>query len=177
MDELPWDVLHVVANHEKRVANHLTVRSVKHYLPLYRKLSKWTDRSVMIDRPLFTGYLFVRFSPSERLSVISVPGVIRLLGGDGAHPVSADQIWRIREGIAKGYSLLPHPFVAAGTEVRVRGGVFDGVKGVVAEFHHRCKVVIALDAVQQCFCLEIGLEQIEILDTPTSKVPIGTEIR
>jgi len=34
MLENPWHVLHVIANHEKRVAQHLDVRAVEHYLPL-----------------------------------------------------------------------------------------------------------------------------------------------
>jgi hypothetical protein len=30
-----WRALQVVANHEKRVVQHLTARSLEHYLPLY----------------------------------------------------------------------------------------------------------------------------------------------
>ena len=79
MFESPWHVLHVAANHEKRVAQHLTVRSLEHYLPLYTVRSKWTDRVVNLERPLFAGYVFVRYSPQARLAVVSTPGVLRLL--------------------------------------------------------------------------------------------------
>src|ERR1019366_5046267 len=80
MYQSPWHVLHVIANHEKRVAQHLSVRSLEHYVPLYTERSRWTDRSVDLERPLFTGYVFVRFSPESKLSIISTPGVLRLLG-------------------------------------------------------------------------------------------------
>jgi len=59
----PWHVLHVISNHEKLVAQHLAVRFVEHYLPVYTERVKWTDRTVVAERPLFTGYVFVRFQP------------------------------------------------------------------------------------------------------------------
>ncbi len=163
MLESPWRVVHVLANHEKRVAQHLAVRSLEHYLPLYTERSRWTDRSVVLERPLFTGYVFVRHSPSTRRAVVTVPGVLRLLGDDDRDTVSAGEIDRIREGLAAGYLLRPHPNVFVGTQVRVRHGAFEGVEGVVTELRHRCRVVIGLAAVKQCFSLEVELRDIEVL--------------
>ncbi len=171
MLESPWSVLHVLANHEKRVVQHLAVRSLEHYLPLYTERSRWTDRSVLLERPLFTGYVFVRFSLQARHSVITIPGVLRLLGDDGRDTVSPDEIDRIREGLAAGCLLRPHPNISVGTEVRVRNGVFEGVEGMVTEFRHRCKVVIALAVVKQCFTLEVDLRDIDVLHKTV--VPAG----
>jgi transcription antitermination factor NusG len=70
MQSSSWHVLHVLSNHEKRVAQHLVVRSVEHYLPLYSERVKWTDRTVVAQRPLFSGYVFARFTPQCRVSVI-----------------------------------------------------------------------------------------------------------
>ncbi len=163
MHERPWHVLHVMANHEKRVAQHLFVRSLEHYLPLYTERSKWTDRSVILERPLFTGYVFVRFSPEGKLSVVSTPGVIRVLGDYETDTVSDEEIERIRNGLASGCLLRPHPHVSVGTPVRVRGGVFEGVEGIVTEFRRQCRVIIALAAVRQYFSLEVELEDIDVL--------------
>lgn len=163
MHESPWQVLHVIANHEKSVAQHLSVRSVEHYLPLYTERSKWTDRSVVLERPLFTGYVFVRFSPRARLCVVSTPGVIRLLGDYENDAVSAEEIDKIRNGLVSGCLLRPHPNVSLGTPVRVRSGVFEGVEGIVTEFRHQCHVIIALSAVQQSFSLELRLEDLQVL--------------
>jgi transcription antitermination factor NusG len=171
MEQDPWHVLHVVANHEKKVARHLSVRSLEHYLPLYMERSRWTDRTVILERPLFLGYVFVRFSPETRLAVISTPGLIRLLGDGESNTVSAEEIARIRAGLATGCLLRPHPNVSVGTPVRVRNGVFEGVEGVVTDFRHRCKVVIALAAVKQCFSLEVDLRDIDVL----KKTVAGTE--
>lgn len=163
MDQDAWSVLQVIANHEKKVARHLTVRSLENYLPLYRERSRWTDRTVILERPLFLGYVFVRFSPQSRVSVLSVPGVIRLLGDSQSEIVTDEELERIREALAKGFFLRPHPNVAVGTSVRVKRGVFEGVDGIVTEFRHCCRVVIALSAVKQSFSLEVDRDDLEIL--------------
>jgi transcription termination/antitermination protein NusG len=169
MDESPWLVLHVVANHEKRVAQFLSVRSIEYFLPLYTERSRWTDRWVTVERPLFAGYVFVRFPLQNRISVISVPGVIRLLGNGHAETVSVEEMERIRNGLASGYLLRPHPFLKIGTSVRVRSGIFEGVEGVVAEFAHRCKVILSLNGLNQCYSLEVDLGNVEVIQAPIAK--------
>jgi transcription antitermination factor NusG len=169
-DQRPWQVLHVRSNFEKRVAEHLAVRAVEHYLPLYSERVKWTDRTVITERPLFSGYVFVRYSPHERITAISTPGVVCSLGDDAMNLVSSSELDKIREGLAGGLLLRPHPCISAGTRVRIRTGVFEGVEGLVMEIRQQCKVVIALAAVQQCFSLEVELGDIEVASKPVMKV-------
>lgn len=163
MSQSPWHVLFVIANHEKKVSEHLSVRSVEHYLPLYTERSRWSDRWVMVERPLFVGYVFVRYSSQIRLNMISTPGVVRLLGDSTNDTVGCDEIERIREGLASGCLLRPHFDLPVGTPVRVRRGVFEGTEGVVAELRQRCKVVMTLSCITQSFSLELDREDLEIV--------------
>ena len=169
MHSSSWHVLHVLSNHEKRVAQHLTVRSVEHYLPLYTERVRWTDRTVLAERPLFSGYVFARFTPPIRIAVISTPGVLHLLGDQEPDMVSDEELAKIRSGLANGLSLRPHRGVSVGTRVRVRQGVFAGVEGVVTELRKQCKVIITLAAVRQCFSLEAGIDDLEVLNRPAAK--------
>lgn len=159
----PWHVLHVSSKHEKRVAQHLSVRSIEHYLPLYSERVQWTDRTKTTARPLFSGYVFTRFMPQDRVSVISVPGVLRLLGEGESDMVSSAELDRIRAGLAGGLILRPHAGVSVGTRVRIRCGVFAGVEGKVTEIRHRCRVIIDLSAASQSFLLEAPLDELEVL--------------
>jgi len=172
MHEDLWHVLHVRSNFEKRVADHLAVRAVEHYLPLYRERVRWSDRSVVAERPLFSGYVFARFLPDARIKVISTPGVVRLLGDDGGSLVSCAELDKIRAGLASGLLLRPHPEVAVGTRVRILRGIFAGVEGIVTEFRRQCKVVIALTAVQQCFSLEVDIGNIAVLRQAIPRRPV-----
>jgi transcription antitermination factor NusG len=172
MPSNPWHVLHVISNHEKRVAQHLVVRSVEHYLPLYTERVKWTDRTVGAERPLFSGYLFARFLPQSRIAVISTPGVLRLLGDEGRDMVSCEELDKIRDGLRSGLLLRPHQCVSVGTRVRVRDGIFAGAEGTVTELHHQCKVIISLAAIHQCFSLEVEFNALEVLNRPAPRLGI-----
>jgi transcriptional antiterminator NusG len=162
----PWHVIHVLSNHEKRVAQHLEVRTVEYYLPLYKEKVKWTDRTVLAERPLFSGYVFARVDPQYRIPVISTPGVLRLLGEQMRDLVEDEVLEKIRTGLAKGLPMRPHPSINVGTKVRIRNGVFEGVEGVVSELRQQCKVIIALSAVRQCFSLEAEIDDLQVLSNP-----------
>jgi len=168
MQEEPWCVLHVLANHEKQVARRLAVYSLEHYLPQYIERSKWSDRTVTLERPLFNGYLFARFVPEAKRLVMSTPGVMKVLGKDRAHMVDNTEIDRIRRALAAGHVLRAHPRVSAGTRVRVCRGIFEGVEGVVTELRRQCDVVMRLTGVDEYFSLEARLEDIEVLSNPSA---------
>jgi transcription antitermination factor NusG len=168
MQGSPWHVLHVLSNHEKRVAQHLDARSVEHYLPFYAERVKWTDRTVVTERPLFSGYVFARVRRQSKIAVISIPGVLRLLGDEEWNMVSAEELEKIRAGLSSGLLLRPHPNVIVGTRVRVRDGIFGGVEGVVTDLRHQCKVAIGLFAVRQCFSVEVSLDSLQVLERTVS---------
>jgi transcription antitermination factor NusG len=168
--ERPWQVLHVRSNFEKRVAKHLAARSVEHYLPLYQERVKWTDRTVLTERPLFSGYIFARFRHGARIAALSSPGVVRSLGDEAGDLVSCSELDKIRQGLASGLLLRPHANMSVGAKVRIRVGIFEGVEGVVTEFRQQCKVVLALAAVRQCFSLEVDLADVEVLKEPVVSV-------
>lgn len=158
----PWHALQVLTNHEKRVTKQLACRSVEHYLPLYSEKSKWTDRTVTLQRPLFPGYIFIRFGPGERIIVLNTPGVLHVLGTEHAGLIPSTEIERIQAALAHGYLLHPHPRLAKGTSVRLKHGIFAGLEGKVAELRSNCRVVLALSGVDQCFSLTATLDDIEV---------------
>src|SRR6266852_6040144 len=86
-----WYAAYTVANHEKRVAEQLGLRSVEHFVPLYESVRRWKDRKVRLQLPLFPGYVFVRLALRDRLRVLQVPGVARLVGFNGQPAVLPDK--------------------------------------------------------------------------------------
>src|SRR5437016_1067366 len=78
-----WFAAYTSANHEKRVALQVAQRSVEHFLPVYESLRQWKDRRMRVELPLFPGYVFVRLALRDRLRVLQVPGVVRLVGFNG----------------------------------------------------------------------------------------------
>src|SRR5579871_4598861 len=81
--EPQWYAAYTSANHEKKVAEQLGARGVEHFVPLYSSVRQWKDRRVVIQLPLFPGYVFVRIALSNRLRVLQVPGVANLVSFEG----------------------------------------------------------------------------------------------
>src|SRR5215467_5394534 len=75
-----WYALHTRVNQEKRVAIGLEGRGITFFLPLYKTVRRRSDRKVALSLPLFPGYLFVHIPLTERLQVLEVPNVVRLVG-------------------------------------------------------------------------------------------------
>ena len=64
---------------------------------------RWKDRKVMLDLPLFPGYVFVRMALRNRLHVQQVPGVAHLVGFDGTPAALPDQeIDALRASLSSG---------------------------------------------------------------------------
>lgn len=147
--------------HEKRIAEHLAQRSVEQFLPLYETVRRWKDRRVRLRLPLFPGYIFVRIALLDRLQVLQVPGVVRLVGfGDFPTPVSEDEILTLRKGLSAGLHVEPHPYLTVGRTVRITQGAFAGLKGVLVRKKGLNRVVISLSLIKSSIALEVDFCQV-----------------
>src|SRR5215470_11754642 len=101
--EIRWYATYTCANHEKRVREQLEQRSVESFLPIYEMVRRWKDRRMRLQLPLFPGYLFTRIPATDRLRVLQVPGVARLVGFNGQLSALPDEeIEALRKGLAGG---------------------------------------------------------------------------
>lgn len=152
-----WYAVYTCANHEKRVADQFAGRCVKHFLPQYESVRRWKDRKVRLQLPLFPGYLFVNIAVKERLRVLQVPGVVRLVGFKGIPtPMTPWDIERIREFLAQGWQAEPHPYLQAGRRVRVVRGPLVGMEGIVLRLKNRRRLVLSFDLIQRSMAIEMN---------------------
>jgi transcription antitermination factor NusG len=154
--EVRWYAAYTSANHEKRVAQQLESRAVEHYLPMYESVRRWKDRRVRLQLPLFPGYVFVWMASRDRLRVLAVPGVARLVGFDGRPTaVPAEDIEAIRACLAGNRDVQPHPYVRCGQRVRVLGGPLAGFSGMVVRQKNRARFVVSLDVLERSVAVEM----------------------
>jgi transcription antitermination factor NusG len=157
-----WYAAYTSANHEKRVALQLVQRSVEHFLPLYESMRRWKDRRIKLQMPLFPGYVFVRLALRDRLQVLQVPGLARLVGFNGlpcALPNS--EIEAMQTCLERKAYLEPHPYVQVGRRVRVQCGPLAGLEGIVVRKKNRMRFVISLDLIQRSVAVEVEAGDVE----------------
>jgi transcription antitermination factor NusG len=159
---LHWYAAYTLANHEKRVMQQFTERSVEHFLPLYESMRSWKDRKVKLRLPLFPGYVFVRLAVRDRLRVLQVPSVVRLVGFNG-HPAALPdkEIEALRTSVAMQLKAEPHPYLTVGRRVRIKSGPLTGVEGILTRKKNAFRVVLSLDFILRSAAVEVDVSDIE----------------
>ena len=161
---LRWYAAYTCANHEKRVRDQMEQRSVESFLPVYETVRRWKDRRMQLQMPLFPGYVFVRMALGDRLRVLQVPSVVRLVGFDGHLSALPDEeIEGLKKGLASGVLAEPHPFLNVGRRVRVKAGPLAGVEGIVIRRKNRLRLVISLELIQRSAMVEVDAADLEPL--------------
>lgn len=174
-----WFAVYTTPRHEKRVSQYLSQRGIAHYLPLYHVRRKWRDGStVTLDLPLFPGYIFVRIERRERVRVLEVPGVLRIVGGPGRQPASLPEaeIDALRNGLHLRRA-EPHPLLTIGQRARICSGALAGMEGVVVRKKNSLRVVLTVELIMQSVAVEVDGSELETLDSaapsPEHNLPSG----
>src|ERR1041385_7197715 len=149
-----WYAAYTRVNQERQVAERLDGRGVRFYLPIYKTTRRRSDRRVTLSLPLFSGYLFVHIPLADRLQVLEVPNVVRLVGGQ-KYPVALpdEEIDLLRRGLSGEVLAEPCRYLTTGCRVRVVNGPFEGVKGILAGRSRNSRVVISVEAIMRSFTI------------------------
>lgn len=159
-----WYVAQTRSRHEKSVAEQLEGKGIEHFLPLYETVSRWKDRRMRLQMPLFAGYIFVRFPLSERLRALEIPGLARLVSFGGlAVALPDDEMEAMRNGLMSSLRAEPHPYLIVGRRVRIMGGPFAGIEGVLKRKKSNLRVVVSLDLIQRAIAVDVAATDIEPL--------------
>jgi transcription antitermination factor NusG len=156
-----WYAVQTGANQEKQVASRLHDKGIESFLPLYQQVRRRTDRTVVLELPLFPGYLFVRIALRDRLQVLEVPRLVRLVGfGPTPLAVPERDIDTLRAGLRHGEA-MPHPYLHVGRMVRVVAGPFQGVQGILVRRKASLRVIVSIEAIQRSFTIEVDESAVE----------------
>jgi len=157
-----WYAAYTVPRHEKLVAQQLGQKSVESYLPLYQAIHRWKDRRARIDVPLFPGYVFVQIPLCDRLKVLQVESVIRIVSFNGqAAPLPDGEIESLKNALLH-RKAEPYPYLAIGKRVRVNGGPLEGLEGVVVRRKGDMRFVVTLNSIMQSVALEIDGSDLDL---------------
>jgi transcription antitermination factor NusG len=157
-----WYAIATKPRHEKVVNERLQSASIESFLPVLKAISRWKDRRVAIERPIFPGYVFTRIDVLERTKVYTVPGIVRIVSFNGKPaPVDDSEIEGVRMCLSRGRSPAPYPFPALGDQVRVVSGALQGLRGVVVRNKSQYRIVVSIHLIHQSVSVEIDAKLLE----------------
>ena len=163
-DNSHWYAVHTRARHEKMVAERLLEQGMSAYLPLVKETHRWSDRKKIVELPLFSCYVFARFTPTneDRLRVCRTNGVLQVIGMQGESlPIPDEQIDAVRLLINEQLPWSAHPFLKIGQRVRICSGALKGVEGILVARNGDRTLVVSVDVIQRSLAVRIEGYQVE----------------
>jgi transcription antitermination factor NusG len=152
----PWFAILVRRGEEKSATLLLENAGYECFLPLTNCNRQFGDRADVISLPLFSGYLFCRMNPHNRLPVLRTPGVIQIVGvGEKPIPVEEDEIVGIQRVVKSGLPTMPWPYLQVGQVGRVQEGPLRGLTGIVVKIKMGMKLVQSVNLLQRSLAVEI----------------------
>ena len=151
-----WFALRTRSRHEKKVRDELQRRTIDPFLPVYRRWSRWKDRTMRIEEPLFPGYCFARFVPGQLVSALRVRGVVGVVSSSGRpESVPESEIDAIQRLVDSKLLYDPHPFLPVGTEVEVVRGPLAGLRGRLIRKDRATRLVLSISLIRQAAAVEV----------------------
>ena len=162
---MQWKVIYTASRQEKKLAQRLSQIGIEHYLPIYRKLSQWSDRKKWVEVPLFSGYLFVRPTSKQRDLVLQQAGAVAYLRFNGQDAVVTERELKVIEQLLEsGYSMesLTKPDdLKKGDQVMVIDGPLKGQMVDVVRRNNDEIFLVSFDTIGQSIKVNLPYQILE----------------
>jgi len=158
--ERQWWAVYTRSRMEKSLARDLLKLEVPFYLPLIPRTTRIGGRPVKSLLPLFSGYLFVYGTDSERLHTLGTHRVAQLWSTSRVDELTQD-LQNIRALIESGVPLTTEGRLEPGQTVRVKSGLLMGLEGVIVSRRGEDRLLIAVNFLQQGVSIQISDYQVE----------------
>jgi transcription antitermination factor NusG len=162
----PWYAIRTKSRHEKIVSRQLEMDDLEFYLPTIQQSRQWSDRTKLIDLPLFPGYVFVRpqhFS-SQKVQILRKAGVIGFVGnGRGAAAIPDNELNAVRLLLRNRIPYASHPYLKIGQRIRVSDGALRGVEGILVRLGSNNGLVVSIDSIQRSLVIQLQGYAVEVI--------------
>ena len=144
-----WYALYTKSRHEKFIESALIKKGIEAFTPKVLFKKRWSDRTKLIEEPLFKSYCFARFSFKNKIDVVSQSGVVNVVNFKGKYiSVQDTVIDSLRVLMKNGVRFDPYPYLNIGAKVEIKNGPFKGVEGYILEKRNKNTVlVVSIEAI------------------------------
>jgi len=162
-----WLAAYVKMHHEKKIRDLLTSMGIEHFLPVKRELHQWSDRKKQVERVLIPMMIFVRVNNVEKMSVLSLPAVLRYMALRGEHrpaiiPDKQMDRFRFMLDHADDDVTFRMEVLNPGDKIRVIKGSLTGLEGELVTIDGQSSIAVRIDALG-CALVRIDPAYVEVM--------------
>ncbi len=158
--ECLWYVAHTRARCEKKVAEASRRLGAETTLPVFRSVKKYRGKTLVFEKPLFPGYVFLRMPVSLRLPVQQNDQVANLLNVPDQDEFK-EQLEGILLALDSDYEIRLLPALTPGTQVRIKSGPLRGLEAYVENRRGLVEVQLRLEFIGQGAAVRMDADMLE----------------
>jgi transcription antitermination factor NusG len=160
MTELSWFVAHTRPRCEKKLLQYCEREGLAATLPCYRAAHKYSGKTVVFEKPLFPGYLFLRILGEQRGKIQRSDYVARVLEvSDQAQ--FAQQLEDVLRALETDCEIRLAPVIGEGMRVKIKAGPLRGMEAWVEKRHGMNTVLLRLDFIGQAAAVKVEATDLE----------------
>jgi len=155
-----WYVAHTRPRCEKKLARYCSREGVDATLPCYKAAHRYRGKTVVFEKPLFPGYVFLRIGEQLRNVVRRSDYTANLLVVTD-QDLFAMQLAEILLALETGLEVRLAPAIGEGMRVRIKSGPLRGVDGWVEKRYGPNTVLLRLDFIGEAAAVKIDALDLE----------------
>jgi len=156
---LLWFVAHVRPRREKKLVEYCQRQAIAATLPCYNSAHKYRGKTVVFQKPLFPGYVFLQLEPPQKELLRRNDHVANLLEVFDQETF-ARQLEDILLALATELEVRLAPAIGEGMRVRIKSGPLQGLEGWVEQRSGPTTVLLRLDFIGQAAAVKMDADQL-----------------
>ncbi len=136
---------------------------VETYLPLRSETKTYQRRKVTVEKPIFRGYVFAGIEDGQRETVLKSNNMVRIIDV-GDQDAFLRELGQVRKALDIDPTLGATSAFTRGKHVRIIGGSFRGLEGVVTSVKGATRVVLNVNMIGQGVAVDADMDMLEPMD-------------
>jgi transcription antitermination factor NusG len=160
VSELFWSVAHTRPRCEKKLVQLCRREGVSATLPCYRAAHKYRGKTVVFQKPLFPGYVFLRILGAHRGTIQQSDFLAKLLAVPDQE-LFVRQLDDVLRALETDAEIRLAPSIGEGTRVKIKAGPLRGMEAWVEQRYGMSTVLLRLDFIGQAASVKVDATTLE----------------
>jgi len=160
VSELRWFVAHTKPRREKRLVGYCERQGIAATLPCYDSAHKYHGKTVVFQKPLFPGYVFLQLESRQKDAVRQsdhVANLLEVFDQETFHRQLEDILLALQAKL----QVWLAPSIGEGMRVRIKAGPLRGTEGWVERRYGMTTVLLRLDFISQAAAVKLDANLLE----------------
>ena len=162
MSDVLWFVAHTRPRCEKKLLQFCQRDGLLASLPCYRAAHKYRGKTVVFQKPLFPGYVFLQIAAEQRGKIYGSDHLANLLEVTDQE-LFVQQLGDVLRAVETDFEIRLAPRIGEGMRVKIKSGPLRGIEGWVEQRYGMSTVLLRMDFIGQAAAVKLDATDLETI--------------